>query len=37
LINLQDVFHGGNEGGVGVRGDDPLLFQMRLDTGLIRR
>src|SRR5882757_6574624 len=32
LINLQDVFHGGHEGGVGVRRDDPLLFQMRLES-----
>src|SRR5258708_29772983 len=32
LINLQDVFHGGNEGGVGVRRDDPLPFQMRLES-----
>ncbi len=32
LINLQDVFHGGNKGGVGVRRDDPLLLQMRLES-----
>jgi hypothetical protein len=32
LLNLQDVFHGGDEGGVGVRRDDPLLFQMRLES-----
>jgi len=31
LINVQYVFHGGNKGGVGVRWDDPLLFQMRLE------
>jgi hypothetical protein len=31
LINLQHVFHRGNEGGGGVRGDDPSLFQMRLE------
>src|ERR1700756_5050572 len=32
LINVQYVFHGGNEGGVGVRWDDPLLVQMRLES-----
>jgi hypothetical protein len=32
LINLQYVFHCGNKGGVGVRRDDPLLFQMRLEN-----
>src|SRR6202790_4029400 len=33
LINLQDVLHGGHEGGAGVRGNDPLLSQMRLESG----
>src|SRR5271168_3399976 len=32
LINLQNVFHGGNKGGVLVRRNDPLLFQMRLES-----
>src|ERR1700751_548055 len=31
LINVPSVFHSGNEGGVGVRWDDPLLFQMRFE------
>src|ERR1700736_2873608 len=31
LINLQDVLHGGHEGGAGVRWNDPLLSQMRLE------
>src|ERR1700674_3176459 len=32
LINLQDVLHGGDEGGAGVRWNDPLLSQMRLES-----
>src|ERR1700716_4622866 len=32
LINLQDVLHGGHEGGAGVRWNDPLLSQMRLES-----
>src|ERR1700720_4922165 len=32
LINLQDVLHGGHEGGAGVRWNDPLLSQMRLEV-----
>src|SRR3984893_8450149 len=32
LINVQDVLHGGHEGGAGVRGNDPLLSQMRLES-----
>src|SRR6202022_4271304 len=32
LINLQDVLHGGHESGAGVRWNDPLLSQMRLES-----
>src|SRR6266550_4683210 len=32
LINVQDVLHGGHEGGAGVRWNDPLLSQMRLES-----
>src|SRR5438105_3122530 len=32
LIILQDVLHGGHEGGAGVRWNDPLLSQMRLES-----
>src|ERR1700680_4552475 len=32
LINVQDVLHGGHEGGAGVRGNNPLLSQMRLES-----
>src|SRR5271166_5320952 len=32
LINLQYVLHAGDEGGVGIRRDDPLLLQMRLES-----
>src|SRR5271166_531024 len=32
LINLQYVLHAGDEGGVGIRWDDPLLLQMRLES-----
>src|ERR1700693_1443873 len=32
LINVQDVFHGGHKGGAGVWWNDPLLFQMRLES-----
>ena len=31
LIDLQHILHGRDEGGVAVRSDDPLLFQMRLE------
>src|SRR5665213_164898 len=31
LIDLQYVFHGGHEGRAGVRCDDPLVFQVRLE------
>src|SRR5258708_30888619 len=31
LRNLQDVLHRGHEGGAGVRWNDPLLSQMRLE------
>ncbi len=31
LINLENIFQGGYERGVGVRGDDPLLLEMRLE------
>ena len=31
LVNLQHVLHGGYERGVGIRRDDPLLLQMRLE------
>src|SRR5882757_7523325 len=32
LVNVQDVLHGGHEGGAGVRWNDPLLSQMRLES-----
>src|ERR1700692_1224171 len=32
LVNLQDVLHGGHEGGAGVRWNDPLLSQMGLES-----
>src|SRR5471032_3124200 len=32
LINVEYVFHRGHERGAGVRGNDPLLFQMRFEN-----
>ncbi len=32
LIDFQHVFHGGDERGVGVRRDHPLLLEMRLEN-----
>jgi len=32
MIHIQHVFHGGDKGGVAVRRDDPLVFQMRLEN-----
>ena len=32
LINVQYVFHGGHERGIGVGRDDPLLVQVRLEN-----
>ena len=32
LVDLQDVLHAGYEGGVGLRRDDPLLLQVRLES-----
>ena len=31
LVNLQHILHAGYEGGVGIRRDDPLLLQVRLE------
>jgi hypothetical protein len=31
LVNLQHILHAGYERGVGIRRDDPLLLQMRLE------
>ena len=31
MVDLKDVLHGGNKGGVGVGRNDPLLLQMRLE------
>src|SRR5580704_6661322 len=32
LVNLQDVLHRSYEGGVGLRRDDPLLLEVRLEN-----
>src|SRR5665811_1494276 len=32
MVHLQNLFHGGNEGGTGVRWNDPLIFQMRFEN-----
>ena len=32
LINVQYVFHGGHERGIGVGRNDPLLLQVRLEN-----
>src|SRR5450755_482089 len=32
MIHLQNIFHGGNERGTGVRWNDPLIFQMRFEN-----
>ena len=32
MVDLQDVLHAGDERGVGLRRDDPLLLQVRLES-----
>ena len=32
LVDLQHILHAGYEGGVGIRRDDPLLLQVRLES-----
>ena len=32
LVDLQDVLHAGYEGGAGLRRDDPLLLEVRLES-----
>jgi hypothetical protein len=32
LVDLQDVLHAGYEGGVGLRRNDPLLLEVRLES-----
>ena len=32
LIDIQNLLHGRDESGVGVRRDNPLLFQMRFEN-----
>ena len=32
MVYFQNVFHGGDEGGVAVGWDDPLIFQMRFEN-----
>ena len=31
VVDLDDILHGGHEGGVGVRRDYPLIVQVRLE------
>jgi hypothetical protein len=31
MVDLDDIFHGGHESGVGVRRDHPLIIQVRFE------
>jgi|GEM_PF-3263596 len=36
LINIQNIFHAGNKGGIVSRRDDPALLQMRFELVFFR-